>query len=122
MDRGLQRAAQTREIHASVDVRCVGNADEHCVRRLRGPAREIGGTEIRGIELGAGNLGNAVDAAGAGYGRTPPLSPRQGLARRDPTLLGCSQTRQADCNAARRDPFDKLTPRGPHASTFGRRG
>ena len=58
---GLQRAAQAREVDAGIDVRGVGRADEHGVRGLRRPAREIGGAEIGRVELGAGDLGDAVD-------------------------------------------------------------
>ena len=79
--RRLQRAAQAREVDAGVDVRRVRRADEHGVRGLRRPAREIGGAEIGGVEFGAGDLGDAVDAAGTGGRRVPALPSRQRLAR-----------------------------------------
>ena len=69
--RGLERAAQAREIDAGIDVRGIRRADEHGVRGLGRPAREIGGAKIGGVELGAGDLGDAVDAAGAVGGRIP---------------------------------------------------
>ena len=70
-----------------VDVRGVRRADEHRVRRLRRPARQIGGTKIGRVELGAGDLGDAVDAADAGGGRIPVRPSRQRLARCEIGLL-----------------------------------
>ena len=90
-DRGLQRAAQAREVHAGVDVRGVRGPDEHGVRGVLRPARQIGGAKIGRVELGSGDLGDAVDAAGAGGCRVPRLSAGQRLARGKAGLLGDRQ-------------------------------
>ena len=42
---------------------------------VRRPAREIGGAEIRCVELGSGDLGDAVDAPGTGGRRIPARRP-----------------------------------------------
>ena len=69
--RRLQRATQAREIDARVDVRGVCGPDKHGVGRLRGPARKVSGTEIGCVQLGPCDLGNTVNATGAGGGRVP---------------------------------------------------
>ena len=62
--RGLQRAGQAREIDAGIDVGGVGGADEDArATVVRRPARKVGGTKIGCVKLGAGDLGDAVDAA-----------------------------------------------------------
>ncbi len=52
-------------------MRGVRGPNENGVRRIRRPAREIGGPEIGRVELGAGDLDDAVNAADAGGGRVP---------------------------------------------------
>ncbi len=115
--RRLERAAQPREVDAGVDMRRVRRPDQHGVRGLRRPARKIGGAKIGRVELGAGDLGDAVDAAGAGGGRIPALPSGQRLARREGGFLGRCQARQAERNAARRDRLHELASRRPHALT-----
>src|SRR5262249_19825154 len=44
--RGLQRAAQARETHAGVNMRGVRDQDEHGVRGVLRPARQIGSAKI----------------------------------------------------------------------------
>ncbi len=85
--RGLERAGQTREVHAGVDVCRVRRPDEHGVRSIRRPAREIGGAKIGCVEFCAGDFGDTVDAAGAVRGRIPVLSSRQSLPRSESGFL-----------------------------------
>jgi hypothetical protein len=113
--RWLQGAGQARKIEAGIDVGRICGADEHGVRGLRRPAREIGGAKIRRIELGAGDLGDAVDATGAGGGRVPALPSRQRLARCESRFLGYCQGRQADHNATRRHQLDEPASRNTHS-------
>src|ERR1700736_4073761 len=100
-----------------MDVRGVGRAHEDGVRGLRRPTGKIGGAKIGGVEFCAGDLGDAVNAPGPVGGRIPVLSSRQRLARRECGLCRRCQTREAERNAARRDPLDELASRRPHAPT-----
>ena len=92
---GFDAPVRRREVDAGVDMRRVRGANEHGVRGFRRPARQIGGAKIGRVELGSGDLGDAVDAADAGGGRVPASSSRQRLARGKAGLLG-------DCQACKR--------------------
>jgi len=118
-NRGLQRAAQAREIHAGVNMRGVRDQDEHGVRGVLRPAGEIRGTKIGRVELGPSDLGDAVDAARPRCSGVPGLSSGKRLARREFRFLSQSQTRQAERDATRGSPFHELSPRSPHRSTSG---
>ena len=61
-DGRLGVGGQRVEVDALVDVRRVGRADEERVGSVDRPALDVGGAEIRGVNLGAGDLGDAVDA------------------------------------------------------------
>ena len=111
---GFQGAGQAREIEAVIDVGCIRGPDEHGVRGLRRPARKIGGTKIRGVELRSRDLGDAVDATDAGGCRVPALPPRQRLASGEPGFLGHRQARQAEHDATGRRRFDELAARHAH--------
>ena len=77
-------------------MRRVRRADQQGMRRVRRPARQVGGAEIRRVELGAGDLGHAVDAAGAGGGRIPAAAvPAASRARETSARTGASATGQA---------------------------
>src|SRR5207248_2518451 len=106
-----------REIDPGIDVRGVGRADENAVRGVGRPARHVGGPEIRRIELGAGNLGNAIDAAPPGGSRIPAAAPGQRFARCEDRLLRGCQTRQAERDTARGDELHELAARRPHAAS-----
>ena len=97
----FQRAGQARQIESFKDVGCVGGADEHRVQGLRRPAGQIGGAEIRGVELRSGNLGDAIDATGPGGGRIEVLPARESFARHEVGLLRQSQRRNRKRNPAR---------------------
>jgi hypothetical protein len=79
------------------------------MRRGGRPARQVSGAKIGSVELGAGNLGDAVDTTGAANGWIPVLSSGQRLMRGKTDRLGGAETRQAERNAAGRDPFHELT-------------
>ena len=74
---GLHRAGEAREVHADVDMRRVGRAHDHRVRGRGRPAGQVVGAIVGGVELGAGDLGDAVDAAAAVERRIPFLLSRQ---------------------------------------------
>ena len=80
---------------------------------LRRPARQVGGAEIGGVELGAGDLGDAVDPPGAVGGRDSS-SARPGRVSRGAKAgcLGRAQPRQAERDAARRDPLQNSRREG----------
>ena len=116
-NRGLQRAAQAREIHSGVNMRGVRGQDEHGVRGVLRPARQIGGAKIGRVELGPGDLGDAVDATDTGGCRVPRLPAGQGLTRSKAGLLGDRQARHAESYAARSDRRDELASRNSHDAT-----
>ena len=107
-NRGLQRAAQVREIHAGVNMRGVRDQDEHGVRGVLRPARQIGSAKIGRIKLGPRYLGDAIDATHPVGCRVPRLSAGQGLTRGKAWLLGDRQARHAESYAARRNRRDEL--------------
>src|SRR5258707_562223 len=115
--RWLQRAAEAREIHASVDVRCIGGADKNGMRCRSRPPGEICGTKIRGVEFCTSDLGDAVNAASAVRRRIPVLSSGQSLPRCESGFLSRSQPRHAERDAARRHPLHELASRRLHAPT-----
>ena len=80
--RGHERAAQALELEAGVHMRGACGPDEHGVRGVRRPARQIGGAEIGRVQLGSGDLGDAVDTTAAGGGRVETSSSGKRLARR----------------------------------------
>jgi hypothetical protein len=71
------------------------------MRGLRRPAGQIGGAEIRGVELRSGNLGDAIDATGPGGGRIEVFPARKSFARHEVGLLRQSQRRNRKRNPAR---------------------
>src|SRR5205807_9818376 len=86
-NRGLQRATQAREIHAGVNMRGVRDQDEHGVRGVLRPARQIGSAKIGCIKLRPSYLGAAIDATHPVGGRVPRLSAGPGLTRSTAGLL-----------------------------------
>ena len=116
-DRRFALAAQTREVNAGIDMRCVRRPDQHGVRRGRRPSRHVDGAEVRRVELRAGNLGNAINAAAAGSSGIPLLSARQRFARDKAEFIGGRQPRQAEHDAARCNPLDELASRRSHGSS-----
>ena len=117
-DRRLHRAAKPRKIHSEIDVCRIRRAYEHRVRCVGRPARKIGGTEIGCVKLRARYLGRAIDPARAIGGRVPACAPRKGRARGQGGGFRRPQTRQAERDAARRNPIQKFAPRRPHALTL----
>ena len=84
------------------------------MRRIRRPTGKIGGAKIRGVKLGAGDLGRAVNAARARRGRIPVVVSRQCLARVESETFGKRRTRKTERDTARGCQFDKLAPRNTH--------
>jgi len=80
--RRLCRPVEARKVHAEIDMRCIAGAHEDRVRGCRRPSRQVGRAKIGSVELGAGYLGDAVDAARAIRCRIPIAPPRQRRARR----------------------------------------
>jgi hypothetical protein len=62
-------------------MRGVRGPDEQGVRGIGRPAGEIGGTKIGRVQLGPGDLHDAVNAAGTSGGWIPALPSRQRLTR-----------------------------------------
>ncbi len=75
--------------------------EQQRVRSPRRPAMHVGGAKIGRVELGPGNLGEAVDASGSSRGRVPLLPSRQGLTCKEPGFLSERQARESESNAAR---------------------
>ena len=117
-DRRLHRAAKPRKIHSEIDVCRIRRTDEHRVRGSGRPAWKVCRAEIGCVELRAGYLGRAIDPARAIGGRVPACAPRKGRARGQGGGFRRPQTRQAERDAARRNPIQKFAPRRPHALTL----
>ena len=69
---GRELLVEHREIDALEHVRRVGRLEQHGVGGMARPAGHVRGAEIGGIELGAGDLRPAVDAARGGRRVAPP--------------------------------------------------
>src|SRR5262245_7480412 len=94
----------------------VGSTDEHGVRGVLRPARQIGCAKIGGVELGSRDLGHGVDAAAAVGGGVPVLPSRQYLTLCEAGFLGDCQPRHAESYAARRDRRHELASRNSHCA------
>ena len=110
----LERAAEAGEVHAGIDMRGVVGAHQDGVRGGLWPARQIVGAEVGGVELCAGDFGDAVDAAGALRGGIEVAASGQRLMGREGRVGRRSKMRQADRDAARRQPLHELASRRPH--------
>src|SRR6516225_7331603 len=98
-------------------MRGVRGPDEHRVRGVLRPARQIGCTKIRRVELRSRDLGNAVDATAAVGARVPALPSRQRLPRGKACFLGGRQARYAQRDAARGSRRNELASRKLHVVT-----
>jgi hypothetical protein len=80
----------------------IWRTDQQRMRGAPGPARKVGGTEVGGVKLRSGDLGDAVDAAGEGRRRARS---GQGFACPEVRHLGQGKARHANRYTGRRDPF-----------------
>lgn len=101
-DGRLERSRQAGEVHAGVDMRGVIGAHQNRVRGGLRPAGQVIGAEVGGVELCAGDFGDAVDAAGALCRRIEIAASRQRLMGREGRVGRRGKMRQADRDAARR--------------------
>ena len=77
-DGRLRIGRESIEVDALIEVGCVRGTDQEGVGGVRRPAIDVGRTEVRPVDLGAGDLGDAVDPALGGEGWLG--RPRQGSA------------------------------------------
>ena len=99
-----------------INVRRIVGPDQERVAGGAGPAGKVGGPKVRGVKLGSGDLGHAVDAADRRHGGARPGKRLMGKKRLWPAH---QRTRRPQVGQSKRNATDsshgeQLAPRQPH--------